>query len=167
MWCRLRDSNSRPLAYEATALPTELSRHGHNYKLSSFYKQVKLQIYARNAIMKSMRCPYCNHHIPTNTSTCPHCHQTIPDEKSATEVLPEAFDAPVRWTKNDTFALVGFGLGLISGGILSPVGLFFSGFSLKGKQKNRWVSYWGIGANIVLIILWIVVLIVLLANLPR
>lgn len=42
-WCRLRDSNSRPLAYEATALPTELSRHADNYIRSFFWKQVQLQ----------------------------------------------------------------------------------------------------------------------------
>ena len=26
-WCRKEDSNLRPIAYEATALPTELFRH--------------------------------------------------------------------------------------------------------------------------------------------
>ena len=28
-WCRLRDSNSRPTAYKAVALPTELNRRAH------------------------------------------------------------------------------------------------------------------------------------------
>ena len=32
-WCRKEDSNLRPIAYEATALPTELFRHVWETKL--------------------------------------------------------------------------------------------------------------------------------------
>lgn len=114
-----------------------------------------------------MRCPNCNKHVPSNTLVCPHCGKALPKPEESQEVSPEVLDAPVKWTKQDTYAMVGFGLGLMSGGVFSPIGIFFSGFSLKGRQKHRWVSYWGLGANIVLISLWIAVLIVLLANLPR
>ena len=108
-----------------------------------------------------MRCPKCNHHVPDNTKFCPNCGEVLPSvESNIDEVSPESFDVPVKWTKKDTYAFVGFGICFITGGVLSPVGLVFSILSLKGKQKNRWVSYWGLAANLLFILIWITLLIV-------
>ena len=76
------------------------------------------------------------------------------------EVSPDTFDAPVKWTIHDTYAIVGYGICFISGGLFSPIGIVFSLLSLKAKQKHRWISFWGLASNIFFLALWISLIIV-------
>ena len=114
----------------------------------------------------AMRCAKCNHHIPSNSRTCPHCGELIRQENVPDEVSPSDLDAPIHWSIQDTFAIVGFAICFISGGLFSPVGIVFSLLSLREKQKHRWISFWGLGMNVFFIVAWIAGLIVLI-NIPK
>ena len=112
----------------------------------------------------SMRCPNCHKHVPSNILKCPHCGTTLPDPTLPTEVEPSNYDAPIKWRKQDTYAIIGLGLCAFTAGVFSPASIVFSILSLKGAQKNRWLSYFGLGLNIAAILAWIILLIVFFAN---
>ena len=109
-----------------------------------------------------MRCTKCGQIIPDNASVCPSCQNPVKVEEDKKEIDLASLESPYHWSKQDTYALIGLGICAITGGILSPVALFFSIFSLKGKQKHRWLSFWGIGLSAGAIIIWIVILLLTL-----
>lgn len=111
-----------------------------------------------------MRCPYCKKHIPVNADSCPHCNTPLPKSQEPVELSVEDYEAPVSWKIQDSFAFLALGLTGLSGGLLAPVGLVFAGLSLKRKQKHRWISFWSLGLSIFFLALWLVILMIFLAN---